>query len=79
LGPTIDVDPILSNGPSLEWHTYRIEVRSSGVTFFVDNNQRASFGDKSFINEPYFGVFASTDEYKPSIWFFDYYQVKAID
>ena len=79
LGPTIDVDPILSNGPSLEWHTYRIEVRASGVKFFVDNVQRATFSNTTYINEPYFGVFASTDEYKPSIWFFDYYQVTALD
>lgn len=79
LGPTTDIDPILANGPSLEWHTYRIEVRTSGVKFFVDNNQKASFSDTTFINEPYFGVFASTDEYKPSIWFFDYYQVAPLD
>lgn len=79
LGPTKTVDPILSNGPSLEWQTYRIEVRSSGVKFFVDNDQKASFSNTTYINEPYFGVFASTDEYKPSIWFFDYYQVTALD
>ena len=79
IGPTIDVDPILSNGPSLEWHTYRIEVRNSGVKFFVDGNERWTFSDTTFINEPYFGVFASTDEYKPSIWFYDYYQVTRID
>lgn len=79
LGPTIDIDPIISNGPSLEWHTYRIEVRSSGVKFFVDNTQKASFSDTTYINEPYFGVFASTDEYKPSIWFYDYYQITPLD
>ncbi len=79
LGPNETVDPILSNGPSLNWQTYRIEVRSTGVTFFVDNVQKASFSDTTYINEPYFGVFASTDEYKPSIWFFDYYQVAPLD
>lgn len=79
LGPTQGVDPILPNGPSLDWHTYRIEVRSTGVKFFVDNEQKATFTNTSYIYEPYFGVFASTDEYKPSIWFFDYYQVKRID
>lgn len=79
LGPSTEVDPILANGPSLEWHTYRIEVRASGVKFFVDNLQKATFSDTTYINEPYFGVFASTDEYNPSIWFFDYYQVKVLD
>ncbi|WP_420631977.1 hypothetical protein [Candidatus Leptofilum sp.] len=79
IGPTVDVDPILANGPSLEWHTYRIEVRNSGVQFFLDGAHKWTFSDTTYINEPYFGVFASTDEYKPSIWFYDYYQVTRID
>ena len=79
LGPLNEVDPILGNGPSKEWHTYRVEVRNSGVTFFVDGSQKGFFSDTTYINEPYFGVFASTDEYKPSIWFYDYFQVAVID
>ncbi|WP_420644323.1 hypothetical protein [Candidatus Leptofilum sp.] len=79
IGPTVDVDPILSNGPSLEWHTYRIEVRNSGVQFYLDGALKWTFSDTTYINEPYFGVFASTDEYKPSIWFYDYYQVTRLD
>jgi uncharacterized repeat protein (TIGR01451 family) len=76
LGPTIGVDPILPNGPSLDWNVYRIEVRANGVRYYVNGNYAANFTDTTWINEPYFGVFASTDEYKPSIWFFDYYQVR---
>lgn len=79
LGPTIGVDPILANGPSLDYHTYRIEVRDSGVKFLLDGSLKWTFTDTTYINEKYFGVFASTDEYKPSIWFFDYYQVTRID
>jgi hypothetical protein len=79
LGPTIGVDPILANGPSLDYHTYRIEVRDSGVKFLLDGNLKWTFSDTTYINEKYFGVFASTDEYKPSIWFYDYYQVTRID
>lgn len=79
IGPTQGIDPILANGPSLDYHTYRIEVRDSGVKFFVDDSQKATFSNTSYINRPYFGVFASTDEYKPSIWFYDYYQVTRID
>ena len=79
LGPQNEVDPILGNGPSKEWHTYRVEVRTTGVTFFVDGSQKGTFSNTSYINEPYFGVFASTDEYKPSIWFYDYFQVAPLD
>ena len=56
-----------------------MELQHVNVKFFVDGNQRATFSNTTYINEPYFGVFASTDEYKPSIWFFDYYQVTALD
>ncbi len=79
IGPTDVVDPVLTNGPSLEWHTYRYEVRSDGVDFYLDGNFKAHFSDTTWINEPYFGVFASTDEYKPSIWFFDYFSVTYLD
>jgi hypothetical protein len=79
LGPTQEVDPILANGPSLDWHVYRIEVRADGARLYVDGNFKGHFTDTTWINEPYFGVFASTDEYKPSIWFYDYYSVTHLD
>jgi hypothetical protein len=78
-GPNSIIDPIVDLGTAQDWHTYRVEVRSSGVTLFIDGSQKGTFSNTSYINEPYFGVFASTDEYKPSIWFYDYFQVTSLD
>lgn len=69
------IDPILSNDNARDWHTYRVEVRSNGLYLYIDNQFKAFFDNTDYINEPYFGVFASTDEYKPSIWIFDYFKV----
>lgn len=79
VGPTDVHDNIISLGPSVEWHTYRVEVRGDGVSLFIDGAFRGHFGDTSFVERPYFGVFASTFEYKPAIWFFDYYRVTRLD
>ncbi|MBK8987638.1 MAG: hypothetical protein IPM39_16430 [Chloroflexi bacterium] len=79
VGPTQVVDDIVSNDNSLEYHTYRVEVRNDGTRLYVDGNFKASFSDTTYIHEPYFGVFASTDEYKPSIWFYDFFEVKYLD
>ncbi|MCL4868291.1 MAG: fibronectin type III domain-containing protein [Anaerolineae bacterium] len=78
-GPFVDAGDIVANGPSLDWHTYRIEVRHDGVRFFVNGAYRFYFPDTSHLQQPYFGVFASTDEYKPSIWFFDYVMAVPLD
>jgi uncharacterized repeat protein (TIGR01451 family) len=79
IGPTIDAGDVLANGPSKEWHTYRLEVRQDGARLFIDGNLRFHFTDTSHFHQPYFGVFASTEEYKPSIWFYDYVQVTPLD
>lgn len=77
-GPTIDVGQLLPN-PANGWNNYRIEVRADGARFYVNGNFVRHFTDTSYINRPYFGVFASTDEYKPSIFFYDWYEVKPLD
>jgi uncharacterized repeat protein (TIGR01451 family) len=79
IGPMIDAGDVLPNGPSKEWHTYRVEVRQDGARVFVDGSQRFHFTDTTHFQQPYFGVFASTEEYKPSIWFYDYVQVTPLD
>jgi uncharacterized repeat protein (TIGR01451 family) len=81
-GPTQDIGDIHGNGaPSIAYHTYRVEVRSTGARLYVNNSFIREFTDTTWINNnrPYFGVFASTDEYKPSIWFFEYFQVMPLD
>lgn len=78
LGSTAEIDPLLPN-PATNWHTYRMEVRANGIAFFIDGVFKRTFPTTAYVNDPYFGVFASTDEYKPSIWFYDYYAVTPLD
>ena len=79
LGPTIDVGDVIGDGGRNDWHTYRMEVRNNGTTLYIDNELRGYFPNTLWIKEPYFGVFSSTFEYEPSIWFFDYFEVKPVD
>lgn len=78
LGSTIDHGSVLPN-PATDWNTYRMEVRADGIRLYINGKFERHFTDTSFINDPYFGVFASTDEYKPSIWFYEYYEVMPLD
>lgn len=61
------------------WNTYRIEVRESEIKFFINGNLRYTYNDTRWINDPYFGIFASTDEYSNSTWRFDYIKVTPLD
>jgi uncharacterized repeat protein (TIGR01451 family) len=79
IGPAINAGDVIPNGPSLDWHIYRVEVRENGATVFINGVPRFYFTDTTHFHQPYFGVFASTDEYKPSIWFYDYFQVTPLD
>jgi uncharacterized repeat protein (TIGR01451 family) len=60
-------------------NTYRIEVRADGARMFVNGSQYAQSYDSTWVNDPYFGLFASTDEYKPSEWRVNYYRVLPLD
>ena len=72
------VQPI-PNVDSSGWNTWRIEVRNTGLTFYVNGDDYAQSNDTTWVNDPYFGVFGSTDEYNNSTWRYDYYQVTPLD
>ncbi len=67
------------------WNDYRVEVRQTEIRFFVNNDQRFVYntnndpGALNWINSPYFGVFASTDEYSNSTGRFEYIKVTPLD
>ncbi len=61
------------------WNEYRIEVRNSDIKFFINGNLRYTYTDTRWINDPYFGVFASTDEYSNSTWRYDYFRITPLD
>jgi hypothetical protein len=62
-----------------DWNDYRIEVRSSGIKFYMNGALRYTYNDTRWINDPYFGVFASTDEYSNSTWRYEYLRVTPLD
>jgi hypothetical protein len=57
------------------WNTWEIQVNNDGFRVIINGQLFASTSDTTYIHEPYFGVLASTDEYKPAIGHFDYYYV----
>ena len=80
IGDTFDVGDVVGNGPSYDFHNYRVEVREENIKVFFNGNLEYTHNNTAYVqNQPYFGVFASTEEYKPSIWFFDYVEVKPLD
>lgn len=80
LGSTTTVENISGLGnPATDWHNFRVTVQDDGLRFYVDDKFVRHFPDTTHIHQPYFGVFSSTDEYKPSIYLFEYYSVTPMD
>jgi len=75
-----DVPPSLLLHPNAnDWNTYRIEVRESDIKFYLNDVLRYTYNDTRWIDEPYFGVFASTDEYSNSTWRYEYFRITPLD
>ena len=66
------------------WNRYRIEVREDSIKIYAaarGHNPEFQFEykDTRWVNDPYFGFFASTDEYNNSTWRFEYLEVMPLD
>jgi len=61
------------------WNDYRIEVRADSIRYYLNGSLRYTYYDTRWVNEPYFGVFGSTDEYSNSTWRFEYLKVTPLD
>ena len=66
------------------WNHYRIEVRQDVIKVYAAKRGltpelQYQYFDTRYVNRPYFGLFASTDEYTNALWRFDDYQVTPID
>lgn len=70
---------VIDPAASLDWHTYRVEVRETGMKLYIDGKFVREFIDSNYVHDPYFGVFASAEEYRQSIWFYDYIEVTPLD
>lgn len=62
-----------------DFNTYRYEVRADGIKVFVNGTQRFTYSDLRYLDQPYFGIGATTDEYSNSTWRMDYYRVTPLD
>jgi uncharacterized repeat protein (TIGR01451 family) len=66
------------------WNRYQVEVRADSIKVYAAKRGREpefqyEYKDTRWVNSPYFGVFASTDEYNNSTWRFEYFEVMPID
>jgi hypothetical protein len=62
-----------------DWNTYRVEVRATDIKFFVNGVLKHTYTDTRWVNDRYFGVFASTDSLNNSTWRYDYFRVTPLD
>jgi hypothetical protein len=67
---------VASSSGGDDWHTWRFKVKPDGIDIYFDGEEFGSTSDTKYINEPYFGVYVSANEYKPAIGRFDYYYVE---
>jgi hypothetical protein len=70
---------VINNANPNNYNVWRIEVRPNDIRLLVNGSHYATIADDAWIHEPYFGVFASTDEYSNSTQRFDWYQVLPLD
>ncbi len=63
---------------ALGWLHWELEVYADGFALFVNEEQKAWIEDTTYINEPYYGMFISNDEYNHSYWEHDYFYVDPI-
>jgi len=77
--------PLLNNVAPNDWNTYRIEVRDNSIKFYANGvlqnivDGSTVYDDTRWINDPYFGIFASTDEYSNSTARVEYYKITPLD
>lgn len=79
-GPELFSDlTVKVNPPPKSYQVWRVEVYPSGlIKVFVNGNLVEEVMDDTYIGDPYFGVFASTDEYLGSEPWFDWYDVSVL-
>jgi hypothetical protein len=66
------------------WNKFRVEVRNGNIKVFAgaqggELKLEKEYNDTRWIGSPYFGIFASTDEYSNSTARVEYVQVLPLD
>lgn len=62
-----------------DWNTWEIRVYPNGFSVYVNGNLVGWSYDTTYINDPFFGIFTSTDEYNGSRWEHEYFYVVPLD
>jgi hypothetical protein len=57
------------------WNFWEIKVRDNGFAVYVNNQLLGWTTDTTYIHDPLFGIFASTDEYNSSVFEHEFYYV----
>jgi hypothetical protein len=72
----IDFEGVNVGSPPEGFKIWRIQVGADGlIEIFIDDRKVAQFVDDTYVNNPYFGVFAATDEYLGAEPWYDWYKV----
>lgn len=71
--------PNTNKDQNAPWNVWRIEVYEDRQVIFSNGTPYATFTNSEFSNDPYWGIFASTDEYNNSTWRVDWVKVTPID
>ncbi|MDJ0754510.1 MAG: hypothetical protein QNJ45_13385 [Ardenticatenaceae bacterium] len=79
LGDVFSASDPVPNTSDNGFNTWKIEVRSDSIRVFANGAPVETYNDTRHVNNPYFGIFASTDEYSNSTARFDYFRVTPLD
>lgn len=76
--------PVYKGVNPRDWNHYRVEVRPNSIKIYAgevgqDLRFHYEYTDTRWINDPYFGFFASTDLIENTTWRFEYMQVMPLD
>jgi len=66
------IDNVTSSGG---WNDWKIEVYSNGFAVYVNGHLLTREYDTTYVNEPYFGIFSSTNEYNGARFEHEYFYV----
>ena len=70
----------VSSTSANDWNVWTWEVYEDGqMKLIVNGEPRITVNDKEFVNRPYWGLWASTDEYPGSDPIFDWILVEPMD
>ncbi|MCP4359307.1 MAG: hypothetical protein GY796_14940 [Chloroflexi bacterium] len=71
--------PRIPHTDANDWNSWRIEVRETGMKFYANGRLYATSDDTRWIHDPYFGIFASTDEYSNSTARIEFFKITPLD